>query len=232
MKRLYTLLLISFTVICVLGQNLSAATWVENFNEDNLDSWKGHEERDFWHTWQVKDGNLNFQYNKPLGPLIFLYRSRIVFTGFPINAKQIRIKMNVIQTQSAKVGIFIGQSVIQRTYKFYHNNKWLPDVLQVPDGIPNQKPDIVYDDLKEIDIVFDNGHFELLSEQKLILKFEDPNIPHVDYLGIITYTDQKRFANILVDDFTISGPNVPAHGTLNVRPNGKAAVLWGELKQK
>lgn len=229
MKALFTLFLI-ITLLCVSGQMLTAETWVENFNEDNLDNWKGHGERN-WHTWQVHDGKLNFQYNKPLGPLIFLYRAIISFTGFPLQEKQLRVKLTILETLNTRVGIFIGQFENQRTYKFYHNNRWLNDFLQVPDGIPNRKPDVVYDDLKEIEIVFDNGHFELLSEQKLILEFREPNLPHIDYIGIISYTDQKRFANILVDNFTISGPNVPAHGSLNVRSKGKAAVLWGELKQ-
>ena len=227
MNRLYTLFLILCLLMCATVQVVSAETWIEDFSENELDSWKGHEDRCHWGTWQVRDGYLNFQYNKPLGPLIFLYRCRIEFTGFPLQAKQLRVKLTVLETQDARVGIFIGQFKNERTYKFFHNNKWLPNSIEVPKGVPNQKPNIVYNDLKDIEIVFDNGHFELLSEEKRILEFDEPNLLHIDYLGIITYTDQKRFANILVDNFIISAPTF-----YDVRPKGKATVVWGKLKQQ
>ncbi len=235
MKTRYTLFLIIITLLCVPGQMLSAGTWVENFNSDVPDSWQALGKRGPFSIWQVKEGNLNYQYSKPLGPLLFVIRSRIDFIGFPLNAKQLRVKMNVVETLNATVGIFLGQSENDRNYKFYHNNKnWLPnfmDFMEGPKDVPNQKPHI-HVELKDIEIVFDNGHFELLSEQKHILAFEEPNLPQIDSIGIITYTDEKRFANILVDNFVISGPNVPAHGSLDVRPKDKAAVLWGELKRQ
>ena len=71
-----------------------------------------------------------------------------------------------------------------------------------------------------------------MSEGKRILEFDEPHLPTIDCLGLIIYTHQVRLASLQVDDFIISGPNVPAHGTLNVRPKGKATVLWGELKQQ
>ncbi|MCE2402983.1 hypothetical protein J4G08_19130 [Candidatus Poribacteria bacterium] len=141
------------------------------------------------------------------------------------------MKVSVLETHNGKVGIFIGQYdnngfVSRRTYKFFNN--WILGPIEFPD----QQPDIEFD-INEIEIQFEKGHFQLLSEGKLILEFDEPNLPTIDCLGIIIFTDQVRHASFQLDNFIISGPTVPAHGTLivRVRPKGKAAVLWGELKR-
>jgi hypothetical protein len=204
-----------------------AKTWIEDFNDGNLDAWKNI--HTFGTTWQAEEGHLKALFELPVGPLIFRYKSSLEFTGFRLNAEQIRVKVSVLETHNGKVGIFIGQYdnngfVSRRTYKFFNN--WILGPIEFPD----QQPDTKFD-IKEIEIHFEKGHLQLLSEGKRILEFDEPNLPTIDCVGIIIFTHQVRHASFQLDNFIISGPTVPAHGTLDVRPKGKAAVLWGELKR-
>ena len=50
---------------------------------------------------------------------------------------------------------------------------------------------------KEIEILFNKGDFQLLSEGKHIIDFHEPNLPTVDCLGIIAGTHRKFRLHIL-----------------------------------
>jgi hypothetical protein len=101
-----------------------------------------------------------------------------------------------------------------------------------PIEFKDQNPDVDYDNLKDIEIVFDKGHFELLSEGEHILEFQEPNLPTIDCLGIIAYTTEVPLAYFAMDNFIISDLVAPEEKSLNVRAEGKTAVLWGELKKQ
>lgn len=229
MKGLYTLFLIIITLLCTSGQMLSAGTWIENFNGDNLDSWKIPEDRVGVSTWQVKNGYLDYNFSHPQGKLFMLYTSVFLFNGFPLNVDSFRVKLAILDTHNSMVGIVLGKytninnwiNYWRSSYKFFQRSVWPPI------DFPGQQPDMRLDIDKDIEIFFDKGHFELMSNRKHILEFDDPNLQTIDCLGIIAYVDQKRLASFQVDDFVIFGPNI-----LDVRPQDKAAVLWGELKRQ
>ena len=228
MRHIFLIILFLCMLICFTFQNGYSDTWIEDFNGANLDAWKDF--GTFGTTWQEKEGHLKGRFELPMGPLIFRYKSYLEFTGFRFNAEQIRVKVSVLEIHNGKVGIFIGQYdnnglVSRRTYKIFNN--WILGPIEFPD----QQPDTKFD-IKEIEIHFEKGHFQLLSEGNRILEFDEPNLPTIDCLGIIIFTHQVRQASFQLDNFIISGPTVPAHGILDVRPKNKAAVLWGELKQQ
>ena len=229
----------NFLIVILLGvllyggdQDTAAKTWIEDFNhEGHLKSWKNHDPNRS--TWQAKDGHLDLWID-PLQHHAIRQTYALEFIAFPLKSEKLSVKMTILESQNASAGIFIGQfhgngNISRRTYKFYQEGIWGPIAFQPQ--LP-KNPFAHFGAKKEIEIVFNKGDFQLLSEGKEILDFHEPNLPTVDCLGIIAGTTEDPLAHLVLDDFTVSGPSIPSRGSLNVDPDGKAAVLWGELKRK
>ena len=206
--------------------------WVEDFSDGKLDSWTEDEQppEDKRDTWQAKNGLLDV-WIQPFPHQALIQTYQLEFTGFPIKAEKLRVRVDVLEAHNANVGILIGQRdlngfLYRRTYKILHKSIWGPIAFQ------GQNPEGRYENLKDIEIVFDNGHFELLSEGEHILEFDEPNLPFVDCLGIVAYTTEVPLAHFVMDNFIVSESTAPLPNSLNVRAKDKAAILWGELKQQ
>ena len=228
MKRILFLIISLCMLICTTFRSGYTKTWVEDFNEIQLSSWKEFEDVDNRTTWQPKDGHLDVWVERI--PRAFFQRHHLEFIRFPLHAEQLCVKVTILEVENAKAGIFIGQythdrNVIRRSYEFSQDFIWGPGEF------PDQDPDVQYDIKNEIEIVFDKGHFELLSDGEHILKFDEPNLPHIDCLGLFVYMAEVPLGHVVLDDFIISGPSIPSNGKLDVQSYGKAAALWGELKR-
>ena len=205
--------------------------WVEDFNEGHLDSWtedKHQKERNRV-TWQAKDGHLDVWIQPELNHAL-LQTYELEFTGLPIKAEKLNVKVDILEVHNANVGILIGQydwtgGTYRRTYKILHKGIW--GAIELGD-VPDQN----YENLKEIEINFEKGHFELLSEGEHILEFDEPNLPYIDCLGIIAYTSEVPLAHFVMDNFVISDMVPHQEKSLNVTAKGKAAISWGEIKQQ
>ncbi len=234
MKRLYVLLLIFGVLIFSTNKDIVAGTWIESFNENHLNSWTKREHQRDRVSWQVKDGRLNI-HTKPFcngilnlgGQLPHMTHYTLEFTAFPIETHQLRVKMRVVNTKNANVGIFIGEhpeslfvNPLRRTYQFVDHT------IGGPLNFRNQNPQIELE-LNEIDIAFAQGLFTLYSKGKKLVDFQDDNFKTINYLGIVVLPKRCDIdAIVIVDDFIISGVN------LDVQPKSKAAVLWGQLKRQ
>ena len=235
MKRILFLIISLSLLICAAVQNGYTKTWVEDFSEAQLDSWKKTDQHNN-SSWQTKDGHLDIWID-PI-PRVLLQYYNLEFIGFPIKVDKLRVKVSVLETVNGTPGILIGQhddnvgpvnqklNITRRAYRFCTN------FIYGPRAFPSQHPDVRFDIKNEIEIVFDKGHFQLLSEGKQILEFDEPNLPFIDSLGIAVYLRQVPLVHTVLDDFIISGPSIPSNGKLDVQPIGKAAVLWGELKRQ
>ena len=252
MKRLDILILIICALIIVQGQMVSAETWVENFNGNNLDSWKEYDDHfagGIWAPkkviWQTKKGKLDVWIEPPPTPGIF-EEFPLEFVGFPIMAKELNIKVNILETSRFGIGILIGQhdergGVIDHTFHFLNSsfialNKtpFRNGVIQTPPlhtfeitEIAQQVPS-EHLPLEEMEISFSNGHFKFLSKGDLLTEFKCPQMTKIDCIGIIAYVERGAGAigEFVLDDFEISAPIF-----YDVSPKSKAAVLWGELKR-
>lgn len=205
--------------------------WVEDFNEGHLDSWTEdkHQKERKRTTWQAKDGHLNVWIQPHLNRAL-LQTYALEFTGLLVKAETLNVKVDILEAHNANVGILIGQydwtgGTFRRTYKVLHKGIW--GAVELGD-VPDQN----YENLKEIEIVFNKGHFELLSEGEHILEFDEPNLKYIDCLGIIAYTGEVPLAHFVMDNFVISDVVPFKAKSLSINAKGKAAVLWGELKQK
>ena len=215
------------------GENIVIKdAWVENFSDTELKSWKQsrHQINNNRSTWQTKDGTLDV-WIEPLQHHAMIQTYVLEFVGFPIKAETLNVKMDVLEAVNSGVGITIGQrthdgNIYRRTYDFRHTSIWGPTEFR------GQNPKVNFGPLKNIEINFNKGHFELLSEGEHILDFDDPNLPYVDVLGIIAYTGQVPLSHFVVDNFIISNVSELNSENLSVEAKGKATILWGELKNK
>ena len=229
MKRRLFLIISLSLLICAVVQSGYTGTWIEDFSEAQLDSWKKEIDEDNNATWQPKDGHLDI-WIEPIPRVIWQYYN-LEFVGFPIKAEELRVKVSVLETANGEPGILIGQhdhdmNITKRAYSFCTNFIWGPSAF------PSQHPDVQFNMKNEIEIVFNKGHFQLLSEGKQILEFDEPNLPFIDLLGIAIYLGEVPLVHSVLDDFIISGPSIPSNGKLDVQTSGKTAVLWGRLKRQ
>lgn len=215
------------------GENIAIKdAWVENFSDAELNSWKQskHQINDNRSTWKSIDGTLDV-WIEPLQHHAAIQTYTLEFVGFPIKAETLNVKMDILEAVNTNVGIIIGQrthdgNIYRRTYDFLHRSIWGPIEFR------RQDPKVNFGPLKNIEIDFNKGHFELLSEGEHILKFDEPNLPFVDVLGIIAYSGQVPLSHFVVDNFIISNISAPKGENLNVDAKGKATILWGELKDR
>lgn len=221
--------------------NENLKTWTEDFNAGHLNAWKKRELQRERVTWQAQNDRLHVR-TKPFcnGRLNVGNRLEeqtnytLRFTALPINVEHIRVKLSVVSTHNANVGIFLGkdpQDEIIHPFEFAY--QFADHTLGSPEKRPRTSaPRIALNNLDEIDVVFDRGHFYLFSNDEYIVDFKVDTLETIDLLGIAVFPKVcRQVADVVVDDFIISGPSIPDAVSLNVRAKGKAAVLWGKLKQ-
>ncbi len=252
MNRQHTLFLIICALIIVQGQMVNAETWVENFNGNNLDSWKEYDDHfggGIWApktVWQTKKGKLDVWIDPPPSPGIF-ETFPLEFVGFPIMAKELNVKVKILEaTKHDNIGILIGQhderGGIGDTFHFLNGSfialnrtPFRNGVIQTPPLHTFEITEIAHQvdsdhlPLEEMEISFNNGHFKFLSKGDLLTEFKCPQMTKIDCIGIIAYVLRGAGAigEFVLDDFILSAP-----AFYDVSPKSKAAVLWGELKRQ
>ena len=220
-------------------------TWTEDFNAGHLNSWKKRELQRERVTWQAQNGRLHVR-TKPWcngrlnvgNHLEEQTNYTLRFTALPINVEQIRVKLSIVSADNANVGVFLGKDPQDEIiHPLEHAYQFADHTLGSPENRPRTSaPRIALNNLDEIDVVFDQGHFYLFSNNEYIIDFKIDskvnNLQTIDLLGIAVFPKVcQQAADVVVDDFIISGPSIPDAVSLNVRAKGKVAVLWGKLKQ-
>lgn len=226
----------------LVDENLK--TWTEDFNAGHLNSWKKRELQRERVTWQAQNGRLHVR-TKPWcnarvnagDQLEEQTNYTLRFTALPINVEQIQVKLRIVSTNNANVGIFLGKDPQDELiHPFEYTYQFADHTLGSPEKLPRTSAPRIGFNINEIDVVFDHGHFYLFSNDEYIIDFKiDPkvnNLQTIDLLGIAVFPKLcRQVADVVVDDFIISGPSIPNAASLNVRAKGKTAVLWGKLKQ-
>ncbi len=215
-------------------------TWTEDFNARHLNSWKKRELQRERVTWQVQNDHLHVR-TKPWCNGRLNVNDRLEeqtnytlrFTALPINVEQIRVKLSIVSTNNANVGIFLGKDPQDALiHPFEYAYQFADHTLGSPEKLPRTSAPRIGLNINEIDVVFDHGHFYLFSNDEYIIDFEVETLNTIDLLGIAVFPKVcQQVADVVVDDFIISGPSIPDEASLNVRAKGKTTVLWGKLKQ-
>ena len=240
MNRFCRLTLFLCLILFVYIVDADAGVWVEDFNDASFKSWIKHD-KDNGSTWMPKDGHLDVWVQPPPPPGIY-EEYTLAFDGFQFDTETLDVQLKIIEAHNASVGILIGQYdgigyLYDRTVAFLHEST-VGGVIFKPkefDIIREEEADVpIPAPLKAIEISFNRGDFEVFTKRKYIATFRVPQLKTVNFVGIISIVGLGRgvIAHSVLDDFVVSGPTVPAHGTLSVRAKEKAAVVWGELKQR
>ncbi len=220
--------------------NKDLQEWVEDFEEDSLTSWTKRELQRERVTWQVKNGRMhartvawcNGRLN--LGDsLAHQTNYTLRFTGLPLDVEQLSVKLNIHSTDNANVGIFMGQDPQDElTHPLEYAYQFADHRLGGPEILSGSGPPQISFNLDEIEVVFDNGHFYLYSDDEYIADFNTRTLKKTDFIGIVVFPKRCfEIAEAVVDDFVISGPSI-LDGSLDVHPKDKVTVLWGKLKQQ
>lgn len=215
-------------------------TWTEDFNAEHLNSWTKRELQRERVTWQSQNNQLHVR-TKPFCNGRLNVNNRLAeqtnytlrFRALPINVEHIRVKLNIISTDNANVGVFLGKDPQDELiHPFEYAYQFADHTLGSPEKLPRTLAPRMRFDINEIDVVFDRGHFYLYSNDEYIIDFKVGTLETIDLLGIAVFPKVCRsVADVVVDDFVIAGPSIPNAASLNVRAKGKVAVLWGKLKQ-
>ena len=204
-----------------------AGTWIDEFDDDNLDGWTIVESSGGTSNWQVKDGVLDVTIKNE--PRVALSTHILELTAFPIEEERFRVIYTVHPSSPLPTffGILLGRrfewnrnlSLLRTCYQFYLRR------IDGPIAFPDKSPNIQLE-IRQIDVHFDRGHFELFSEGEQIAKFEDNNFQQITVVALIARGDDMF--HVVVDSFEISGPGIHPYG---VHTKGKVAVAWGGLKR-
>ena len=240
MNGFYRLTRFLFLMLCIYLDAADGATWIENFNNASLDSWAKHDPENK-STWQPEDGYLDVWVQPPPPP--GGYDEYVLqFIGFEFDVDELNVQLKVLEERNASVGILIGQydssgDIFDRTISILHAS-FFGKIVIVP-----EKFDLLERDREvfqapaqpnALEISFHRGDFEVLIDKKYFAKYHVRQLKTINCIGITSVVGLGRgvIANLVLDDFIVSGPDVPENGILNVHPKGKAAVRWGELKQR
>ena len=240
MNRFYWSMLFLCLLPFIHIEDADGGAWVEDFNDPSFKSWIKHD-RANRSTWMPKEGHLDVWIQPPPPPGIY-DEYALEFVGFQFDTETLDVQLKIIEAHNASVGILIGQYdgngyIYHRTVAFLHTAT-IGGVIFKPkefDIIKKEEADDpIPAPLKAIEISFNKGDFEVFTKRKYIGTYRVPQLKTVNFVGLISIVGLGRgvIAHFVLDDFIVSGPTIPAHGTLNVRAKDKAAVVWGELKQR
>lgn len=240
MNRFYQFILFLYVLPFIPIGITDAATWVEDFNTPSLRSWVKHDKQEK-STWQPEGGKLDVWIQPPPPPGVYdLYA--LQFVGFEFEVDELNVQLKFLEKRNTSVGILLGQydgtgeiydSTIIIIHTDFHGKKFvIPERFEVNPIVRNEilvplPPNVM-------EISFDRGDFEVFGEENFSIKYNVPQLRTINCIGIASIVGLGRgvIAHFVLDDFVVSGPDVPKKGTLEVRPNDKVTVLWGDLKQR
>ena len=239
MNRFCQFILILYVLPLIPIGITDAATWVEDFNTPSLRSWVKHDEQEK-STWQPEGGKLDVWVQPPPPPGLYdLYA--LQFVGFEFNVDELNVQLKFLEERNTSVGILLGQydgtgeiydSTIIFLHTDFHGKEFvLPEKFDL--NLKERNEFLVPFPPNVMEISFDRGDFEIFGEGNFSFKYNVRQLRTINCIGIasIVGLGPGVIAHFVLDDFVVSGPDVPRQGTLDVRPNDKVAILWGELKQ-
>ena len=231
-----------------------AGTWTDNFNDGNLNGWTrpsdGVKDKHWDAIWQSKDEVLDVIIQPNGRPMPKDWKHEVIniacdflqLTAFPISASKLTVEATFFQ--GSDIGIALGSPSpfpdrIGSLYVFTRAFVWNTTLFPNGEGVdlplnPPIKGEILFGAIEVLPIippgqpmkvVFESGRFQVFSQGELLVEFVDEAYPKIELVGI--YAQQLLDVHIsrkTLDDFLISGPN------LAVRPRGKLATTWGDVK--
>ena len=234
-----------------LSVHSDAGTWIDNFDDINLNGWERIVEEDPWFaSWEVADP-LEFEYllaiiGKPKQEQVtaadFLYW----------NAHQFQLdKVTVVGEKiryprgdrfiSGELCLFLGKR--QPFPEFAEGYIFSPEKtteMRFTENGVYTKGEVKADyglmfrlTSGDIRVVFDTGKFQLFTQDLPITEFVDDEIPKIDVVGLMCVFEfpGERFKGT-ISTFSITGSGIPQSNVLDVRlREEQLTTTWSKLKR-
>ena len=227
-----TIFILLYSLInCTLS--VSAETWHDDFDAEKPEAWRvvGNDS-----IWKISDGFLHADVKREWDVQYELYQ----FIALPAPYRNFTITINDFGGDKTRFGFCVGRRFpdTPKEYPFFY--VFFPDEIRARrfDGKGSSHPFQIRlsreprtrwetDALKKMELQFNAGRFVLFADGKLRTAFQDANFDKIEILGFVM--EGINIANEWVgaawaDSFTISG--------LNVSPEIRLTLIWGQLKQR
>ena len=211
----------------------SAETWRDDFDAEKPEAWRvvGNDA-----IWKINDGFLRAEVNRDWDVQYELYE----FTALPPPYRNFTITIDNFGGDKTRFGFCVGRRfpATPKEDPFFY--VFFPDEIRARrfDGKGSSHPFQIRlsreprtrwetDALSKMELQFNAGHFVLFADGELRTAFQDANFNKIEILGFVM--EGINIANEWVgaawaDAFTISG--------LNVSPEIKLTLIWGQLKHR
>ena len=227
-----TLLILLYTFFhCTLS--VSAETWHDDFDTEKPEAWRvvGNDS-----IWKISDGFLHAEVNRDWDVQYELYE----FTALPPPYRNFTITINDFGGDKTRFGFCVGRRFPDTPKEDPFFYVFFPDEIRARrfDGKGSSHPFQIRlsreprtrwetDVLSKMELQFNAGHFVLFADGELRTAFQDANFNKIEILGFVM--EGINIANEWVGAawagaFTISG--------LNVSPEIKLTLIWGQLKRR
>lgn len=245
------LILVMLGVIIACGRICAAGTWIDDFSDRTLRDWGHIEKSNDWiaivnnerFNFRGKNADANFSItNWELGEIQdFSLEMKVMFRHIDPNESNWVIGYEALNKKTGeregfvkfRFSLGLGHRILDPGNTFVYISQGVPEehpqfgVLWRPVSMANAR--FAYE--KEVWYTLKikrNGNLYTFSIDDIILEGEDDSVP----IGWIYLHFWGRLS-IWLDDFIVTGPNVPNGGPGGlgvVMPAGKLATTWGKLK--
>jgi hypothetical protein len=219
-------------IYCMVISPAFAGTWRDDFEDGDLVGWEGVNT-----SWNAEDGECSGEFfNAPSGILELIVTGDAGWEDYTVMCK---MKFVVI---GHFAGVSFRDNFGNSRYGFVINTqkntayawKLSQGTVTTPSEIPlpfTPSKDTWY----ELKIIVEGTHFEFHIDGELVCEFDDNSIPS-GKVGLCVRNAHAHF-----DDISISGDDVEDGGhwdpeahpeSKSVKPKGKLANMWGDIKNK
>ena len=223
-----------------------AGTWRELFEDANLKDWERPIKNSFWMaTWKTEGGLLLARIEEPeqiqVRAADFLrwnahksQLNRLIVVGEDI--KYNRFAEGI----KGDLGLFIGKQNPSPGYAegYMFTPEYIEQMIFSEKGVFKRgKIKARYNDRFQLTqghlkVVFDNGKFQLFTQDILLTEFIDGEITMIDLIGLIVlYRPFGAWSVASLSTFTVSGRDISNHNSLDIQLRGtQLTTIWGMLK--
>ena len=226
-----------------------ARTWIDDFDDIALNGWERIVEEDPWFAdWEItfKPGRLLAIIEKPeqqkgtAADFLHWNVRQFQLDKITVVGDEIRYT-RVPNNPRGELGLFLGKR--QPSPDFAEGYIFSPEKttrIQFTENGVYKKGEVKADyrlmfrlTSGNIRVVFDDGKFQLWTQDILITEFVDDDIPMIDVVGLMSVFEfPGQWFDGTISTFSISGQGIPTNNAFDVQlGNTQLTTTWGKIKR-